>query len=1181
MIEENIFPRWEHNIPTLGTKHSHAGNKTGLRLAVTLLLLMVVGVSGVKADDYSGIYYLANNNADNYQGYNHADNFYLCPSSEYYNTSGIDSNNGKPFLTTKKTGHAANALWIVEKVTDTEYYTFKQKDGDSYRYLTVNDQFSSGSTTYAANRRRVHLEPLSSTELTNRNYFTITYIHSKLGINGYSIGCVDDYKNGNNQYLNPAKGNFDQYNHYTSDPSAGIIGFFTQGTSSGDGRGSVWFFESPKPEISYSANNKITITPDANVTTFYTTDGSSPIDSSTKTECSGTQEETMTDVTIVKTVASAGGVYSQVSTSVWLPISIDNQYLIQNLERTDFYMIPGDVSGENTTVNTTSLFRPTMSWYFSDAGSVGGVQYYYIINGHTGDYLYHTIVTIGKECAVYMKTSSVFDAATDKTGYMFSIVQGYSDAEKNNPDGFHIVPKSQISANEYSIYKGGWSSTTPIANASADAMKGSTNGRQPGHKHTRWKFVLPSTLDKTPPFTVTDASTHITKFYKIASVGSSGYYIVPPTGNNTNATTSNSADAAVVKSGTWYFEKAQDATDADWCTYYYIRNAETGKYLYFTKDGTDYATNPKACLEMRETKSGDEDPYLFTWARTAEENVNYYIVPKKLKDVSLNIIGTLQRSGNTLQSDLRRDAGNYAWTFEDAVLFCSNPIFKESGDNIVISCVLGSAEIHYTTNGDDPSADGATYSVYPPTTPFSKSDQHLIKACAVINDGATPTPNTASSAVITLLNKPNVTLEAGPYIYKGAPWEPEVTSVSIGNESTSSGYTVSYSSEHTNAGNVNITISDVDATDDWYIWNATKTFTITPAALTVIADAKTKEYGDADPALTYTSEGLIGTDAITGNLSRDAGEDVGTYAINQNTLTAGNNYAVTYTPANLTINKKSLGDGTTPAAGIVINIDGNDVVTVTRTSPTSVDLTLDTDFTVSGPTEEEGNQVWTISGIGNYDGGAKVMRIGLTFNETEIATGSNVHDVTPYKASANMTIDGLDAYKVTHVNMTKRIVTIKKINYVKKDEPLLLLTDLAGTELNYVGTATPLYVAEGDVADTSDNLLQVSPEGGKPVAFGEVYMYYQGKFVMTTGGTLAEGKFYLDNPNPPSSSGGGGTSNAPLRIVIDDTTDMEDVKTMMEDEREGPWYTLDGRRLNGKPNGKGLYLKEGKKIVIK
>jgi hypothetical protein len=32
---------------------------------------------------------------------------------------------------------------------------------------------------------------------------------------------------------------------------------------------------------------------------------------------------------------------------------------------------------------------------------------------------------------------------------------------------------------------------------------------------------------------------------------------------------------------------------------------------------------------------------------------------------------------------------------------------------------------------------------------------------------------------------------------------------------------------------------------------------------------------------------------------------------------------------------------------------------------------------------------------------------------------------------------------------------------------------------------------------------------------------------------------------------------------------------------EGAWYSLDGRRLQGKPNQKGVYIMNGKKVVIK
>jgi hypothetical protein len=68
----------------------------------------------------------------------------------------------------------------------------------------------------------------------------------------------------------------------------------------------------------------------------------------------------------------------------------------------------------------------------------------------------------------------------------------------------------------------------------------------------------------------------------------------------------------------------------------------------------------------------------------------------------------------------------------------------------------------------------------------------------------------------------------------------------------------------------------------------------------VTADARSKVYGNADPALTYqiTSGNLVGSDTLSGALARAAGENVGIYAINQNSL-ANANYALTYVGANL------------------------------------------------------------------------------------------------------------------------------------------------------------------------------------------------------------------------------------------------------------------------------------------
>ncbi|WP_243373251.1 MBG domain-containing protein [Geotalea sp. SG265] len=88
--------------------------------------------------------------------------------------------------------------------------------------------------------------------------------------------------------------------------------------------------------------------------------------------------------------------------------------------------------------------------------------------------------------------------------------------------------------------------------------------------------------------------------------------------------------------------------------------------------------------------------------------------------------------------------------------------------------------------------------------------------------------------------------------------------------------------------------------------DGTVAITVNPKPLTITAAAKSKVYGAADPALTYTATGLVGSDTTSGSLARVAGEDVGTYAINQGTVTAGANYAITYVGANLTITAKPL-----------------------------------------------------------------------------------------------------------------------------------------------------------------------------------------------------------------------------------------------------------------------------------
>jgi len=78
-----------------------------------------------------------------------------------------------------------------------------------------------------------------------------------------------------------------------------------------------------------------------------------------------------------------------------------------------------------------------------------------------------------------------------------------------------------------------------------------------------------------------------------------------------------------------------------------------------------------------------------------------------------------------------------------------------------------------------------------------------------------------------------------------------------------------------------------------------------PITVTVIPN-QSKVYGDAEPTFTYTSSDPAAS--FTGILKRISGENVGTYAINQGTLTVvGNNYVITsFVPANFTISAKPI-----------------------------------------------------------------------------------------------------------------------------------------------------------------------------------------------------------------------------------------------------------------------------------
>ena len=300
----------------------------------------------------------------------------------------------------------------------------------------------------------------------------------------------------------------------------------------------------------------------------------------------------------------------------------------------------------------------------------------------------------------------------------------------------------------------------------------------------------------------------------------------------------------------------------------------------------------------------------------------------------------------------------------------------------------------------------------------------------------------------------------------------------------------------TNAGEYTVK-AKVDATNNYNGGEATADFTIAKATVTVTADAKSKTYGDAtDPTLTYTCSDLVSGDSFTGALTRASGENAGTYAITQGSLTAGDNYTISFTGANFTINK----------AAITITADdksskyGEDIAELTHTvggaykSGDELNVTLNT---AASPTANVGEYEITVAyNNANYDatlvkGKYTITKTGLTVTAAGY-TGSydgNPHGITVDVGSSGATVY-FAATELTAENYAKAGSTTAP-TYTEAGENTVYFYVVSG---NYdpdvvsgsktviitraTGTATDVQkpTAKTDlVADNSDQALVTAP----------------------------------------------------------------------------------------------------------
>lgn len=382
----------------------------------------------------------------------------------------------------------------------------------------------------------------------------------------------------------------------------------------------------------------------------------------------------------------------------------------------------------------------------------------------------------------------------------------------------------------------------------------------------------------------------------------------------------------------------------------------------------------------------------------------------------------------------------------------------------------------------------------------------------------------------------------------------------------------------------------VEGGDNYLDWGPSEVgidVNIDKGEVTISAEAQTVTYNTKQQAYTgasvdnenvtrviayYTSEEdrTNALNALTG-----APTDAGTYYVSV-TLNEESQQHYTAEPANVTFTIAQL-----DIADAVITLDKEELtyngeeqsVTVTKVMVGDIEVPIDC-YEVSGNTKKEaGSYTLTVTAkLKNSDGSdfknnftssaKKAWKINHRTIPAEVIaekfTSEGQTYATFYDASESfLAPQGIVAYIITGVSGSS--VTVKAVSYIKAGIPVLL---------QKTSTSTETEETTDDIFAT--NILKYAE--GNLTANGGQYVLYKNEFVKATG-SITSGKCYLDLTGTSFA----GTRGFSIAGGAEGTTAISDA---VVDSDHSEWFDLQGRKIE-KPSKKGLYIRDGKKIVVK
>ena len=499
------------------------------------------------------------------------------------------------------------------------------------------------------------------------------------------------------------------------------------------------------------------------------------------------------------------------------------------------------------------------------------------------------------------------------------------------------------------------------------------------------------------------------------------------------------------------------------------------------------------------------------------------------------------------------------------------------------------ADIYYTIDGTEPVLVETTPHGMEPEIVFKYNSRSKVWAVAAKNGMRKSEPYK-----MDVVYMPTITFQQESYTYSATinngsivsnAIEPTITKVQVEGETApidaADYYVIGYR-DNKDAGTGKIIIK-AKSTASFKLYGIGN-FTINKApisSVTVTPDPTvfTYNYRVQSPEITSIIAAggsgnieLLGFDAyytVTGNAHVSAGNYTLRVEAKEGTNFTG------YMEKPFTIKAKSLNSDDILIT-VKKEVNGNTVTYVPTLKDGSVTLVEDKDYTYTVDTTN--GIVLTFTGKGNYSSLEADKRIyefiDLPFVRPE---NSNSDYVAPYAASSDLTTPlGMNAYIVTGVTNKDRVI-LEEVTYIPKDVPVLLLSGKRADGFGKVLKTSDTYTTDELAEINAKNKLKVNTTA-EPIEAAQIYLFYKGEFVLNAEGTLPAGKVYLDlrdtsNPTP-----------APRLYIVDgdsNTTEIEVVRYQKNNVQNDRWFTLDGRQLQDKPAQKGLYIKNGSKIVIR